>query len=110
MRPKTCGNPKCGNPLPKTRWVFCSDRCSNRVHHAKERERKALARTADPVNQVAPVLRESSVIVPGRVCHDCKRPTSDYRCPTCLARWRARHGVPVRGGGAGDLDCEDSWA
>ena len=46
MRPRICGNPECGNPLPKTRWVFCSERCSNRVHHAKERERKALARAA----------------------------------------------------------------
>ena len=94
MRPRICGNPECGNPLPKTRWVFCSERCSNRVHHAKERERKALARAAGQVSQAAPALRrESFVIVPGRVCHDCGIPETQYRCPSCLAKWRAKHGV-----------------
>ena len=94
MRPRICGNPECGNPLPKTRWVFCSERCSNRVHHAKERERKALARAAGQVSQAAPVLRrESSVIVPGRVCHDCGIPETQYRCAKCWRRLRQRLGI-----------------
>ena len=94
MRPRICGNPECGNPLPKTRWVFCSERCSNRVHHAKERERKALARAAGPVNQAAPARRyEPTVNAAGRACHDCGRRTTNYRCPDCLGKWRARHGV-----------------
>ena len=29
-----------------------------------------------------------------RRCHDCGEPTSDYRCPACLAAWRTAHGVP----------------
>ena len=33
-------------------------------------------------------------LAPGqRRCHDCGRPTSDYRCCACQARWRRRHGV-----------------
>lgn len=28
-----------------------------------------------------------------RVCHDCGKPTNDYRCPTCLHKWRVKHGV-----------------
>lgn len=28
-----------------------------------------------------------------RACHDCGRPTYNYRCEACLARWRQRHGV-----------------
>jgi len=35
-----------------------------------------------------------------RRCHDCGRPTTDYRCPACLAAWRRRNGVPGAGGEA----------
>lgn len=28
-----------------------------------------------------------------RRCHDCGKPTPDYRCPACLAKWRRKHGV-----------------
>lgn len=32
-----------------------------------------------------------------RKCHDCGRPTVDFRCPPCKAAWRARHGLaPMR--------------
>lgn len=30
---------------------------------------------------------------PSRVCHDCKTPTSNYRCPKCLKKWREKHKV-----------------
>lgn len=32
-----------------------------------------------------------------RRCHDCGKPTTDYRCPKCLAKFRARNGVSVNG-------------
>ena len=32
-----------------------------------------------------------------RKCHDCGKPTTDYRCPACLAAWRRRNGVSSRG-------------
>lgn len=32
-----------------------------------------------------------------RVCHDCGKPTSDYRCPNCLRKWRIKNGVPGYG-------------
>ena len=28
-----------------------------------------------------------------RRCHDCGKATTDYRCPQCLAKWRAKNGV-----------------
>ena len=28
-----------------------------------------------------------------RACHDCGRPTTDYRCPVCQKKFRQRHGV-----------------
>ena len=29
----------------------------------------------------------------GRRCHDCGRPTSDYRCPACRAKWKRKWNV-----------------
>ena len=32
-----------------------------------------------------------------RTCHDCGRPTVDFRCPPCRAKWRAKNGLaPVK--------------
>jgi hypothetical protein len=32
-----------------------------------------------------------------RKCHDCGRPTTDFRCPSCRNEWRVRNGLaPVR--------------
>ena len=28
-----------------------------------------------------------------RKCHDCGRPTVDFRCPPCRAKWRAKNGL-----------------
>lgn len=28
-----------------------------------------------------------------RRCHDCGRPTSDYRCPKCRQKWKVLHGL-----------------
>ena len=39
-----------------------------------------------------------------RACHDCGCPTSDYRCPACLRKWRIKNGVNQDGGTDTD-DC-----
>ena len=28
-----------------------------------------------------------------RKCHDCGRPTVDFRCPSCRAAWRVKNGL-----------------
>lgn len=53
------------------------------------------------VSAQKPVLKRPGALS-GRRCHDCGKPTSDYRCPACLARWRAKHGVPVNADGGED--------
>lgn len=30
-----------------------------------------------------------------RRCHDCGKPTPDYRCAECLRKWRKKYGVPT---------------
>lgn len=49
---------------------------SVRVYQAKERK-------ANKVSE--PVTR--------RVCHDCGKPTANYRCPACLEKWRKNYNV-----------------
>ena len=34
-------------------------------------------------------LGDSIRLAPGRVCHDCGRPTTDYRCRSCWAKIRS---------------------
>lgn len=38
-----------------------------------------------------------------RACHDCGKPTTDYRCPACQKAFRQRHGV------AADASCTEAW-
>ena len=33
----------------------------------------------------------SKELRPSRLCHDCKKPTNDYRCPACLNLWRKKN-------------------
>ena len=43
--------------------------------------------------------KRTDELIPSRRCHDCQTPTTDYRCPRCLKKWRARNGVAENGGG-----------
>lgn len=33
----------------------------------------------------------SKELKPSRLCHDCKKPTNDYRCPDCQNLWRKKN-------------------
>lgn len=42
-------------------------------------------------------LAEDKIVKQGkRKCHDCGKPTPDYRCPACLEKWRLKNGVPMK--------------
>lgn len=56
---------------------FCGDACRRRHSEAEGRERR----------------RRKPDAVAVRACHDCGRPTTDYRCPVCQKKFRQRHGV-----------------
>lgn len=32
---------------------------------------------------------------PKRPCHDCGKPTTDYRCSACRRKWATKHGVTL---------------
>lgn len=59
--------------------LFCSDRC------------RILSRKAYKANDMAQVRQAPPSSL--RHCHDCGRPTTDYRCRECLGKWREKHGV-----------------
>ena len=64
-------------------------------------------------SELFPEPREKEVILRGKAsiqitrymrrCHDCGRPTTDYRCPGCWARLRSRGGYAPKGD-ASDMD------
>lgn len=60
----------------------------------EERERK------DSLPGKAFYIRNTLYI---RRCHDCGRPTTDYRCPRCWARLRSKGGYAPNGD-ASDMD------
>ena len=40
-----------------------------------------------------------------RHCHDCGKPTTNYRCEACWERLRKKHGVPADG----DVNVAEGW-
>lgn len=57
-------------------------------------ERKDILRGKASYRQITRYIRR---------CHDCGRPTTDYRCPRCWARLRSRGGYAPKGD-ASDMD------
>lgn len=57
-------------------------------------ERKDILRGKASYRQITRYIRR---------CHDCGRPTADYRCPACWARLRSRGGYAPMGD-ASDMD------
>lgn len=46
---------------------------------------------------------------PNRKCHDCGKPTWDYRCPECLKKWRAKNRVPENYANLSDEEDAHVW-
>ena len=68
--------------------IYCGQ-----VFEAKDTRSKVCAKCGRERNYV---YVEKPIIT--RKCHDCGKPTNDYRCETCLGKWRARNDVPICGG------------
>lgn len=73
-------------------WSDAAVRLPGRSSRACMARGKALG-----VGMLKPVLKRPDALSLRR-CHDCGKPTVDYRCPRCLAKWRTRNGVPAGGG------------
>lgn len=51
----------------------------------------------DPHIMVREKRMPAGSVAPKRKCHDCGRPTPDYRCAHCLSKWREKYGVSPNG-------------
>lgn len=84
---KHCANPACNLLFQgRANKIYCSKECGQHVinrRHAKY---------------------EPTVAAALRKCHDCGRPTADYRCQNCLRKWRMEHGVSLGDYGVTALD------
>ena len=79
-RPRVCRN--CGAEIAgRFGRRYCSLACA--IQYAGPRQADRTGRLLGP--------RFPDGI---RSCHDCGRPTWNYRCDLCLEDWRSRHGVP----------------
>ncbi len=65
-------------------------------HEVKIANAMLAAKNQTPIELIEHPITPKRVIH-SRKCHDCKRPTSDYRCPRCLRKWRIKHGVAESG-------------
>ena len=82
---KTCANPTCGQTFPyRSNRKYCSSRCA----------------------AIAGGLYGRAELKNGnlRACHDCGKPTPNYRCTKCLGKWRREHGVGVNPDSVVDFD------
>ena len=77
---------------------YCSDECR---HSAKVFANKIYRMRKSMLNPSRAEVNSSQ-----RKCHDCGKPTQDYRCPECLKKWRNKYHVAASG--YGDT-YEESW-
>ena len=55
------------------------------------------AKNQTPIVKTKRFFPQKERRINSRLCHDCKKPTSDYRCPSCLKKWRIKNGVVESG-------------
>lgn len=79
------------NKLTDTMWSYI---CRYRELFPEPQEKKKILRGKASYRQIPRYMRR---------CHDCGRPTTDYRCPRCWARLRSRGGYSPKGD-ASDMD------
>ena len=96
---RTCR--ECGREyVPHSREQhYCCEWCRNQARR-KEREAEAEA-PQEPKGEYA----YSKGGRTSRVCHDCGKPTNDYRCPRCLRKWRRKNDVL----GTADTDSSSAY-
>lgn len=72
--------PCCGKEFlcSETFPVYCSHVCKRKMEPPKPQAKRLSSKT-------------TGYLAPKRKCHDCKRPTDNYRCPECWEKYRAKH-------------------
>ncbi|MCX4310287.1 MAG: hypothetical protein OSJ28_08305 [Desulfovibrio sp.] len=83
---------RCGKPI-RTEFAFCS-LCRKRLLDVEKK------RQMDDLAEM-----QATRTAAKRHCHDCGKPTTNYRCEACWERLRKKHGVPADG----DVNVAEGW-
>lgn len=102
MRERICLLTGCGQRFQPTHSAArtCCPEHAHLYELQEQRRRRAesLGKLPKPPRQRKPELSvglgSSAPLAPARQCHDCGKPTRDYRCPKCRKAWARSHGVP----------------
>lgn len=63
---------------------------------AKKKADKKIEVVEQPEEEEPDVLAEIE-LAPTRHCHDCGKPTNNFRCDKCWDKWKIRHGISILG-------------
>ena len=126
QKPKPTGVCKiCGNTFVKTvpNRVYCSECCSRKAEKARDQLRYAESRHKKEERRECLICGKEFVVrgpnarycsksckYKGarahieiafasssiRKCHDCGKPTTNYRCAECLTKWKIKNGLSIR--------------
>ena len=82
----------CGKPIRNPdEFIFCGYSCR---HNARLRFKKPIAGSSIGLIDNATHLGNGGSYYM-RKCHDCGRPTTNYRCDKCLTKWKIKNGVKI---------------
>lgn len=97
----------CGNIFVATdnRKMYCTTECIARTRAATMRSARADKKTGWAYEKAQAALEPKDRMLQMRTCHDCGKPTWNYRCDACLRKWRKKNGVAVEIVG----DNDDGW-
>lgn len=89
----------------------CTRKTENQIKYKREKEKKEKKQKIDTIflenseDQDIDVLDEIE-LEPTRNCHDCGKPTSNYRCNDCWVKWKIKNNIPIY---AKEDNLDDSW-
>lgn len=104
MARNSCGAPNglkcqnCGAPLYGTRKTFCGRACRSRY---QQKVRHSKGENDNDTHSLVKATRR---------CHDCGRPTTNYRCPLCWEKRHADEGVDPDDYTGSDFGCGHCYA
>lgn len=76
-------------PKEIVREIVCQ-KCGDTFTVHDNRVRKLCSKCGRDRGYIRPVVK----VKPGRECHDCGKPTTDFRCTRCQEKFRTRNDIP----------------
>ncbi len=94
---KTCAI--CGTEFtsPNPRTLTCSPKCSAKLNQRNNSMKNNVPKKNVKDASGNRVFDKITGLRYNRKCHDCGRPTNDYRCAKCLQKWRNKNKVSGSG-------------